>query len=75
MPHRIESHSPSGGGIDPIIRLGDFVVNSGLGRTTVYTLIRKGVLPTPIKLGARARGFRRSTVEAFLEGQGGAEHV
>ena len=74
MSHRVESHSPSGGGIDPIIRLFDFVAISGLGRTTVNTLIRKGVLPTPIKLGVRACGFRRSTVEAFLEGQG-AKHV
>jgi prophage regulatory protein len=75
MPSRIQSHSPSGGSIDPFIRLGDFVAISGLGRTTVYALIRKGVLPSPIKLGARACGFRRSTVEAFLEGQGGAANV
>jgi len=72
VPHLIESHSPSGGGIDPIIRLFDFIAISGLGRTTVNTLIRKGILPTPIKLGARACGFRRSTVEAFLEGKGAA---
>ena len=54
-------------GIDSIIRFKRFCAITGLGRTTVYTLIANGRLPKPVKIGARACGFRVSTVREFLD--------
>jgi predicted DNA-binding transcriptional regulator AlpA len=37
----------------------------GLGRTTVWLYVSKGILPEPIKLGRSAR-WRRSEIEAVI---------
>ena len=54
-------------GIESIIRFKKFCAITGLGRTTVYTLIANGRLPKPVKIGARACGFKASTVREFLD--------
>tara|TARA_R110002126_G_scaffold17848_9_gene69045 strand:- start:248 stop:433 length:186 start_codon:yes stop_codon:yes gene_type:complete len=38
----------------------------GMGNTWLYDAIAKGDFPAPVKLGARAVGWRRSDVEAWL---------
>ena len=37
-----------------------------MGNTWLYDAIAKGEFPAPVKLGARAVGWRRSDVEAWL---------
>ena len=37
-----------------------------MGNTWLYDAIAKGQFPAPVKLGARAVGWRRSDVEAWL---------
>lgn len=37
-----------------------------MGNTSLYLAIAKGEFPAPVKLGARAVGWRRSEVEAWL---------
>ena len=37
-----------------------------MGNTWLYEAIAKGQFPAPVKLGARAVGWRRSDVEAWL---------
>ena len=51
---------------DPIKRFADGCRHIGVGRTTAYTLIRNGELDAPLKLGARACGWRLSVLDAFL---------
>jgi prophage regulatory protein len=53
--------------IESIVRFKKFCAITGLGRTTVYSLIAKGRLPKPVKIGARACGFKASTVREFLD--------
>ena len=38
----------------------------GMGNTWLYEAIARGDFPAPVKLGARAVGWRRSDVEAWL---------
>lgn len=51
---------------DRIVRFNEFCRLCGIGRTTAYNLIRSGALEPPLKLGPRACGWRRSTLDAFL---------
>ncbi|MBU0589451.1 MAG: AlpA family phage regulatory protein [Gammaproteobacteria bacterium] len=57
---------------DRIIRMGEAWVVLGLPCRTGYDWIKKGILPKPIALGPRARGYRLSTLRAFLDSRGNA---
>jgi prophage regulatory protein len=50
-----------------IIRLPRLLETVGMKRTWVYDEIKRGKFPAPVKLGARAVGWRRSEVHAWLE--------
>ena len=39
----------------------------GLSRSTIYAMMTHGAFPQPVKLGARAVGWRESDVLAWLE--------
>ena len=56
--------------IDPIIRVSKSCEILGLGKTKIYQLISEGELK-PIQLGARAKGFRYSDLQAWLNKQEG----
>lgn len=49
-----------------ILRLRDVLKLTGMGRSWTYEAIRRGDFPSPVKLGARAVGWRRSDIEAWL---------
>lgn len=38
----------------------------GMGSTWLHEAVKSGAFPTPVKLGARAVGWKRSEVEAWL---------
>ena len=38
----------------------------GLGRSTIYAMMKAGTFPKPVKLGARAVGWRESDVLDWL---------
>lgn len=38
----------------------------GMGRSWVYDQVKAGQFPAPIKLGARAIGWRREDIEAWI---------
>ena len=49
-----------------VIRMHQLKAITGLSKTTLYDLIKKGEIPKPIKLGARAVGWLQSDIEAFI---------
>ena len=53
--------------IPEIYRLPSVVAACGISRSTIYEMIGRSESPTPVKLGARAVGWRRSDVEAWLD--------
>ena len=53
---------------DPIIRVKDAPAFLGVGKRTLYDLRDRGDLPPPLDMGRKCRGWRRSTLEAFLKG-------
>ena len=57
---------PRSGTTLQIIRLPQLKALTGLSKTTLYDLIKKGEIPKPIKLGARAVGWLQSDIEAFI---------
>lgn len=50
-----------------IWRLPRVLAATGMGRTWTYNAVARREFPAPVKLGARAVGWRRSDVEAWLE--------
>ncbi len=52
---------------DGFIRLPAVMAAVGLARSTIYELINKGKFPAPEKLTAHAAGWRRRSVQAWLD--------
>ena len=52
-----------------ILRIGAVTERTGLARSTVYKWISRGQFPRPVKLGARAVGWHRSDIEAWIAGR------
>lgn len=50
-----------------LIRLPQVKQRTGLSRSTIYALIKKGQFKPPINLGARAVGWLESDVSEFIE--------
>lgn len=51
-----------------LLRIGTVMELLGLrSRTSVYTLVRDGELPPPVKIGRRASGWRSADVLRFIE--------
>ena len=63
----ISSQAPDvPGRIDRVVRLPEVLLRVGVSRTTLYTMVRDGRFPAPLHLSTRIRGWRLSSVEAFL---------
>ena len=39
---------------------------TGLGRSTIYSMVNSGGFPPPIRLGPRSSGWRLSDLDAWL---------
>ena len=50
-----------------IYRLPAVVAASGISRSTIYEMIQRGEFPKQVKLDARAVGWRRRNIEAWLD--------
>lgn len=51
---------------EEILRKPRVLATIGMGNTWLYDAIARGDFPAPVKLGARAVGWRRSDVESWL---------
>ena len=51
-----------------ILRLPAVLEATGICRSLVYKLVAQGSFPTPVRLGSRAVGWRRSDIEEWLDG-------
>lgn len=54
-------------GVDPALRLPAVMRLTGLGRSSIFAAVREDRFPAPIRLGARAVGWRRSAIERWLD--------
>lgn len=52
---------------DEIWRLPRVIATVGMGRSWIYLSIAEGSFSAPVRLGARAVGWKRSEVEAWLD--------
>ena len=50
-----------------ILRTGDVLAMLRVGRTTLWEMVRDGRFPQPLRLGARAVGWRAETVTAWID--------
>lgn len=53
--------------VEEIWRLPRVIATVGMGRSWIYLTIAEGNFPAPIRLGARAVGWKRSEIEAWLD--------
>lgn len=49
-----------------ILRLPEVQTRTGLGRDSIYRLVRQGLLAPPLKISARASGWLESEISAFI---------
>jgi prophage regulatory protein len=49
-----------------LLRLPEVVERVGFGKSTIYALIKRGQFPSPIALGARARAWISTEVDAWI---------
>lgn len=47
------------------LRLPDVKAETGLGKTSIYQLIREGQFPKPVKISSRAVAWREGAIEAW----------
>lgn len=52
-----------------ILRLPAVKERTGLSRSTLYEMMRRGDFPQPVPLGARAIGFIEAEVAAWIDGR------
>ncbi len=50
-----------------LLRRPEVEVRTGLSRSTVYSWMKRGDFPQPVKLGTRLVAWRESEVTAWLE--------
>lgn len=69
------SAAPRGLQLDPAARVAPLecldrlpvvLAGTGLGKTSLYSLIQKGSFPAPVSIGARAVAWRRSDWQAWV---------
>lgn len=49
-----------------VLRLPDVMELTGLSRSTIYAYMESGNFPKPIKLGARAVGWRQTDIDEWI---------
>ena len=49
-----------------VMRLPEVIEKTGLGRTSVYKLIREGDFPKPVPLGNRCVGWVSGEIDAWI---------
>lgn len=53
--------------VGPLLRLPSVEAKVGLKKTEIYSRIKKGTFPQPIKLGARAVAWQANEIEAWIK--------
>jgi len=53
--------------MEKILRLPDVKTLTGLSRSTIYNRVGEGTMPAPVSLGARAIGWKSSSIESWLQ--------
>lgn len=51
---------------DRVVRLPEVLEIVGIGRTSLYKLVKSGRFPAPLHLSERIRGWRISDIQRFL---------
>ena len=59
---------------DMILRERQVRERTGLGRTTRWTMVRKGTFPAPVRLTSRAVGWRASDIDAWIKSRAEADN-
>ena len=59
------------GPVDPVIRTHELPSIVGVSRAQIHRLVRQGKFPQLLKIGSRASGIRRSTLEQWLAAREG----
>lgn len=49
-----------------LLRLNDVMARLGVGRSSIYELVRRGELCQPVKLGVRASAWPASAIDRFI---------
>lgn len=52
--------------IDRVLRLPEVLKAVGIGRTSLYKMVKAGTFPAPLHLSERMRGWRLSAIHQFL---------
>lgn len=62
-------YSPDPLSLKRILRRKELEELVGLSRSTIYEMMSLGTFPRPIRLGKRAVGWKRESIEEWLQGR------
>jgi prophage regulatory protein len=51
---------------DRILRMPETEAKTGIKKSLIYNLMKKGEFPKQVKLGKRARGHRESDIDSWI---------
>jgi prophage regulatory protein len=51
---------------DTVFRLPQVMARVGLSRSSIYAMVAAGTFPSPVAIGARARGWLSSEIDGFI---------
>ncbi len=52
-----------------LLRLPSVMMRCGLGRSSIYAGVKAGTFPAPVRLSARAVGFREDEIDRWVMGR------
>lgn len=58
-----------------ILRVPEVSHDTGLSRSTIYSLVKRGEFPAPISLSERAVGWLSSDIQAWIEQRAAASQA
>jgi len=61
------THGATPAGPDKLLRLERVQDLIGLGRSSIYAKVKNGTLPAPVRLSARAVGWRESDIFQWIK--------
>lgn len=57
------------------LKVADLMERTRMSRASVYALVRRGILPEPVKMGHRSRWIEADVEAALVAMRSGFEHV
>lgn len=53
--------------MDRLLRLREVIARTGMGKSTIYRKIKKGLFPAPVSVGGQSVRWRESDIDRWMQ--------